>query len=115
MKANLISAGQSVASWLLRPWVKRVIGCTLVVYLGFFVLEGLINLLSHLPPYPLSFDPVILALFRVERVILAPRSGLRALWPGEMTPGWLNVLTAGLNFLSWGAVVALVRRFWKRA
>ena len=109
------SAGTSVSSWLRRPWVKRVIGCTLIVYLGFFVLEGLIDLLSHLPPYPLSFDPVILALFRVERVILAPRSGLRALWPGEMTPGWLNGLTAMLNFLSWGAVVALVRRLWKRA
>ena len=74
------------------------------------MLDGVISLLSHLPSRPFDFDPVILALFRVERVLQAPRGWLRALWPGEGTPQALNWLTNLLNAFLWGLGWRLLRR-----
>ena len=82
----------------------------LVFAVGFWILDGVISLLSHLPPRPFDFDPVILALFRVEGVLQAPRGWLRALWPGETTPQFLNGLTSLLNALLWGLGWRLLRR-----
>src|SRR5258708_3345723 len=95
-----------------RRFLKQVLLFALLYYAIFLLLGGLIFLLSHLPPKAVNLDPLILALFKVQHVLAWPRFLLIGLWPGEMTPGYLNLLSMLLACFVWGLLLAWLKNLW---
>ena len=87
----------------------------LFYYLAFLALDGVIFLMSHVPPRVINLDDILLKLGDVERFLAWPRILLRKLWPGETIPETINSLLAVLNALIWGGILAGLKRFWDNA
>jgi hypothetical protein len=98
-----------------RRFLKQVLLFALLYYLVFFALDGVIFLLSHVPPKAMNLDPLLLKLANVEQFLVWPRLLLRWLWPGETTPGIFNYILPVLNALVWGAVLAGLKGLWDKA
>jgi len=98
-----------------RRFIKLVILFGLIHYATVLSVAGLIFVISHIPPRAVILDVVILALFKIEWVLIAPRKFLLWLWPGELTPVWLGFATTLSNSLLWGTVLAALKMFWHGA
>lgn len=98
-----------------RPFVKQVVLFAVLHYLVFISLEGVIFLLSHVPPKAVNLDGLVVTLFNAERILAAPRALLRWLWPSEHTPSLLNWALTALNSLVWGLALAGLKCFWSKA
>ena len=95
-----------------RSFPRQVILFGLLYYLVFLALDAVIYLLSHVPPKAVELNSLVLFLFDLERVLAAPKTFLRWLWPGESTPRYLNLLVTLLNCVVWGLVLAGAKKFW---
>jgi len=82
-----------------------------LVHYGVLLLVRLIEqLATGVPPKLVAVDGFILVLTRVEQVLVAVRSALRAAWPAETVPASIGVLFTILNSLAWGAVLAVLKK-----
>lgn len=97
-----------------RVLVRQIILFALLHFLVLNLLAGAVFLLSHLPTSVLHFDPLILFLERMHRILWFPRDLLRWLWPGERTPAFLNWLLLGLHSLCWGGFLVVLRNLWRK-
>ena len=97
-----------------RALAWQVVLMALLHFLAINILAGAVYLLSHLPTTVLHFDPLLLLLERVHRVLWFPRDLLRWLWPGERTPAMLNWLLRVLHSLCWGGLLAGLRNLWRK-
>ena len=104
----------AASSSLDRKLVGTFLCFALLHFLVLNTLAGAVYILSHLPPSVLPFDPLILLLERVHRVLWFPRDLLRWLWPGERTPGFLNWLLLVLHSLCWGGFLLGSRMLWRK-
>ena len=95
-----------------RALARQIVLFALLHFVLLHTLAGAAYLLSHLPTSVLRFDPAILFLERVHRVLWFPRDLLRWLWPGERTPGLLNWLLLVLHSLCWGVLLIVLRNLW---
>jgi hypothetical protein len=84
-----------------RRTVTQVLVFAVLYFLVLELLDGLIFLLSHVPPKAANLDGLILKFYAVERLLAAPRGFLRSLWPWESTPPGFNILLTILNCLLW--------------
>ncbi|HEX4647007.1 MAG TPA: hypothetical protein VH598_15495, partial [Verrucomicrobiae bacterium] len=98
-----------------RRTVTQILIFSVLYYLVFLLLNGLIFLLSHVPPKAANLDGLILKFYTVERLLAAPRGFLRALWPWESTPPGFNVLLTILTCLLCGAGLAGLKTLWLKA
>ena len=83
----------------------RVLAFAALHFLALKAADFALHILTHLPPVVFNIDPVITVALCGFRVLYFPRNQLRALWFGDATPAWLNVLTALAASLAWGAVI----------
>ena len=97
-----------------RALTRQIVWFALLHFVVLNALAGAVYLLSHLPTSVLHFDPLILFLERVHRMLWFPRDLLRWLWPGERTPGWLNWLLLVLLSLCWGGFLLVLRNLWRK-
>ncbi|MDB6016654.1 MAG: hypothetical protein JWR19_1143 [Pedosphaera sp.] len=97
-----------------RRFLKQVILFGLLYYLIFLALNGVIFLISHIPPKAVNLDHVALGLYAVEHALAAPRFLLRRLWPGEATPIYFQFLIALCNCLLWGFALAGLKALWTK-
>ncbi|GDY20276.1 hypothetical protein LBMAG56_16210 [Verrucomicrobiota bacterium] len=88
-----------------RRTLWRVLGFATLHFLALKTADFLVFFLSHLPPVVFNIDGVINLALVGFRILYFPRPQLRLLWPGEHTPGWVNVATAIAASLVWGAVI----------
>ena len=88
-----------------RRVIWRVAGFALLHFLALKAADFALHILTHLPPVVFNIDPVINVALVGFRILYFPRNQLRALWFGDATPAWLNVLTALAASLAWGAVI----------
>ena len=82
-----------------RRTLWRVLGFATLHFLALKTADFLLFFLSHLPPVVIN-----LALIGF-RILYFPRHQLRLLWPGENTPGWVNLAAAIAASLVWGAAI----------
>ena len=97
-----------------RRLLKLVVLFALLQYAVQLSLGGIIFLLSHVPPKAVNLDGLVLALVRVEDLLVTPRRLLLRLWPGETTPGGLGLCLTILNSLVWGCSLAGLRLLWRK-
>lgn len=95
-----------------RRFIWQIIVFALVYYLLFFVLDGLIFLLAHIPPKAVNLDSLLLRLGEAEQLLAWPRFVLRCLWPGETTPTSFNYILPVLNCLVWGLTLTSLKALW---
>lgn len=93
----------------------QVLVFSVFYFLVLELLDGLIFLLSHVPPKAANLDGLILKFYAVERLLAAPRGLLRSLWPWESTPPGFNILLTILNCLLWGLFLTGLKTLWTRA
>lgn len=98
-----------------RRFLKSVALWALLHYLALLCLEGVMFLVSHIPPKAVNLDGMILGLQYVQELLTAPRRFLLWLYPWENTPAGLGILLTLLNSLTWGLTLALLRKWWDRA
>lgn len=98
-----------------RRFLKQVLLFALLYFLVSFVLDGVIFLLSHVPPKVVNLDSFLLKLGSVEQFLIWPRLLLRWLWRGETTPGIFNYVLPVLNALVWGMALTGLKMFWDKA
>src|SRR5690348_15685494 len=89
-----------------RRYLKLIVLYALLFFVLLQCFDGLIFLLSHLPPQAVHLDGLLRVLGAVERFFILPRRMLRRLWPWETTPTILNYALAVINWLVWGAIAA---------
>ncbi|HSH92931.1 MAG TPA: hypothetical protein VK968_02160 [Roseimicrobium sp.] len=94
-----------------RWWVHWIVIFTLLHYLAVVLLNTVLFFASHVPPQMLPLDKVIDLLTSCFQVLRWPRPFFRMLWPGEMTPGWLNFLLTLATSVCWGAFLAMFHRW----
>jgi len=70
---------------------------------------------SHIPPKAVNLDGVIDILVHVEDILVLPRSFILKIWPWEYTPRGLGFCLTIFNSAVWGAALAGLRNFWRRA
>ena len=97
-----------------RGLARPILLFALLHFVVLHTLAGVAYLLSHLPTSVLHFDPLILFLERVHRLLWFPRDLLRWLWPGERTPGLLNWVLLILLSLCWGVLLTGLRNLWRK-
>ena len=90
-------------------FLKQTALFALLFFVAWQCFNGVIFLLSHLPPGLVHLDWLLRGLGHLSRFFTWPRRFLRSLWPAETTPAALDYLLALLNWLLWGALAAL----WK--
>ena len=83
----------------------RVLGFATLHFLALKSADFLLFFLTHLPPVVFNIDGVINLALAGFRILYFPRHQLRLLWPGENTPGWVNLATAIAASLVWGAAI----------
>lgn len=86
--------------------------------LHFVVLKamaGIIFFVSHVPPKAVNLGGVEDVLVCVEDVLVFPRALVLKLWPWETTPAGLGLALTIFNSAVWGAALAAVRHFWRKA
>jgi hypothetical protein len=98
-----------------RTFILRVLLCAFFYYLAFLALDGVLFLLSHIPPKAVNLDALIVRLVEVEEFLAWPRVFLRHLWPGESTPTAFNYVLPLLNCLVWGLLLAGLKAVWSNA
>ena len=77
--------------------------------------SGLIFMAAHIPPKAVNLDGMIDILVRVEDVLVFPRWLVLKSWPWEHTPGGLGFFLTIFNSAVWGAALAGLRNFWRKA
>ena len=97
-----------------RRYLKLALLCALLHFAVSLVVAGLVFLLSAVPPKAANVDGLILALWKVQFVLAAPRKLFLWLWPGESTPGILSLLATLFNSTTWGCGLAGLRMIWQR-
>jgi hypothetical protein len=108
----MVSATRAEARQMKWRFIRQVILCAFLYGVVCVALNGLIFLLSHIPPGALNFDKVILKLGGLARFLAWPRILLRHLWPGEATSSIFNFILSGVNCLLWGLAIAGVKNLW---
>ena len=88
-----------------RRTLWRVLGFATLHFLALKTADFLLFFLSHLPPVVFNIDGVINLALIGFRILYFPRHQLRLLWPGENTPGWVNLAAAIAASLVWGAAI----------
>ena|GEM_PF-5477751 len=77
--------------------------------------EGTIFLVSHVPPKAVNLDGVYAFLVHIEDVLKFPRWLVDKLWRWETTPQVLPLALTIFNSAVWGAALAILRNFWRKA
>ena len=77
--------------------------------------EGIIFFVAHTPPKAVNLDVVYNSLVYVEDVLKFPRWLLNKLWPWETTPMGYGLALTIFNSAAWGAALAGLRNFWRKA
>src|SRR5262245_2721404 len=98
----------------MRSFLKFTILFAVLHYLVLLGLEGGTFLLAHLPTSVLHLDVVILGLTKLIQVLRWPRLLMTAMWPGEATPGFLNLVLTILNSVVWGIGLVGLKSLWSR-
>lgn len=92
---------------------RRFVRLTIAWAAAHFVVLLLLQLLAYLatgvPPKLANIDGFIVALTRIQEVLLVFRTALRAIWPGDFVPLPIHYLFAIVNSFAWGAVIAAIR------
>ena len=88
-----------------RRTLWRVLGFAALHFLALKSADFLLFFLTHLPPVVFNIDGVIHIALAGFRILYFPRHQLRLLWPGENTPGWVNVAATVAASLVWGAAI----------
>jgi hypothetical protein len=97
-----------------RPLLKQILLGAFVYVSVVLVLEFLVFVLSHIPPVAANLDPLIKPIAQLEMALLWSKQLLRSLWPGETTPRLLLWAVTLINWLLWGALLAMAWRGWRR-
>ncbi len=97
-----------------RRFVIRALLFAGLHYVVLVLLEGFIYLLSHLPTAVLRLDGLILALTRVEQVLVFPRWALHQVGISGWMPYSLNWVFTFLNSLTWGFLLAAFKTWRER-
>ena len=82
-----------------------MLGFAALHFLALKSADFLLFFLTHLPPVVFNIDGVISVALAGFRILYFPRHQLRLLWPGEATPGWVNVAAAVAASLVWGMAI----------
>ena len=77
--------------------------------------EGIIFFVSHTPPKAVNLEVLEAVLVHVEDVLKFPRWLIIKLWPWETTPRGLGLALTIFNSAVWGAALAGLRNFWRKA
>ncbi|EEF57546.1 hypothetical protein [Pedosphaera parvula] len=94
--------------------LKQVILFGLLYYVVYLCLNGLIILLSHIPPKAFNLDPLILALYNIEVLLAWPRFLLRRLWPAASNPPFFGIILTVVNCLVWGWLLTGFKALWTK-
>jgi hypothetical protein len=98
-----------------RGLLKQVFWFALLHFVILQALAGLIFMAAHIPPRAVNLDGVIDILVRIEDVLVFPRWLVLKLWPWEHTPRGLGLFLTIFNSAVWGAALAGLRNFWRKA
>ena len=82
-----------------------MLGFAALHFLALKSADFLLFFLTHLPPVVFNLDGVIHLALTGFRILYFPRHQLRLLWPGENTPGWVNLAAAVAASLVWGLTI----------
>ena len=96
-------------------FLKLVLLFAVLHYVALLVLSGLIFLVERVPPKAVNLDGVMTALVAMETVLVAPRKIVLWLWPWETTPSGFRFALTLINSITWGAGLAGLRAFWRKA
>ena len=98
-----------------RRLLKQVIWFAVLHFVVLKAVEGIIFFVSHVPPKAVNLDVVYNILVHVEDVLKFPRLLVIKLWPCETTPRGLGLALTIFNSAVWGAALAGLRNFWRKA
>ena len=76
---------------------------------------GLMFMAGHVPPKAVNLSGVEEIFFHIHRVLVFPRWLVLHFWPWEHTPRGLGLCLMCFNSLVWGAALAGLRNFWRKA
>lgn len=98
-----------------RRLLKQVFWFAVLHFVVLKVVEGIIFFVAHTPPKAINLDGVYNILVHVEDVLKFPRLLVMKLWLWETTPRGLGLALTILNSAIWGAALAGLRNFWRKA
>ena len=95
--------------------LKKVLWFALLHFVLLKAVEGIIFMAAHIPPRAVNLDGAIEVLVRIEDVLVFPRWLVLRLWPWENTPPGLGLGLTVFNSIAWGAGLAGLHHFWRKA
>jgi len=98
-----------------RRLLKQVFWFAVLHFAVLKVVEGIIFFASHVPPKAVNLDGVIAIIVYIEDGLVFPRWLVLKLWPWETTPAGLGLALTIFNSAVWGAALAGLRNFWRKA
>jgi len=98
-----------------RRLLKQVFWFAVLHFVVLKAVEGIIFFVSHVPPKAVNLDVVYNILVHVEDVLKFPRLLVMKFWPWETTPRGLGLALTIFNSAVWGAALAGLRNFWRKA